>query len=568
MRPLILFLIAIILIAPVSASSMKLLAVTQTNDGLKGTIALLDMDVKDGAGRIFIDSFPLSKIDTQISTRFAQQMACKQLMVDCSKIDFFYVIRAGSSIIGGPSAGAALAVLTTSILDNFKLREDVAITGTINSGGFIGPVGGVMEKIVVAAKNNISLVLIPSTVDVVNHSNKSVNIYEFAEELGIQVKEVVHLSEAISYFKGEEPVKIDTAIEINPVYGDTMAMLAGSLCNRTNFLLNKFSLNESEKERVNNLTIKADQALANQQVYSAASYCFGANTLISQYYAKRTYGKKELAVVLFKLQLEIRAFWDSLPKYKTLTDLESYTIVVERLHEALELVKEGSDNLKDNKTLIAAGNYGFAVERFHSAESWSQFYGKSDEESEFNLTALKSPCLRKILEAKERVDYLEVYIPLSLLEDISDELKTAVKYSEEESYELCLFKASKAKAQADAILSSMGAGEEGLKPLLKDMLVFIKQNIFEQTQKGHFPIVGYSYYEYSNSLKEDSVVSAYIYAMYALELSNLDMYFPEKNLRQLRIINWPLIQLMILSGLIGILIGIMISKKPKAFLGS
>ena len=63
-------------------------------------------------------------------------------------------------------------------------------------------------------------------------------------------------------------------------------------------------INESEKEKVVNLTTKAANALINHQIYSAASYCFSANTLISQYHAEKTYGKKELALALFELQLE------------------------------------------------------------------------------------------------------------------------------------------------------------------------------------------------------------------------------------------------------------------------
>jgi hypothetical protein len=40
--------------------------------------------------------------------------------------------------------------------------------------------------------------------------------------------------------------------------------------------------------------------------------------------------------------------------------------------------------------------------------------------------------------------------------------------------------------------------------------------------------LGYSYYEYAESLKEEQPFSALLYAEYSLELSNLDIYFKPK----------------------------------------
>ena len=47
-------------------------------------------------------------------------------------------------------------------------------------------------------------------------------------------------------------------------------------------------------------------------------------------------------------------------------------------------------------------------------------------------------------------------------------------------------------------------------------------------KKDIFPVLGYSYYEYADSLKESDKYSTLLYLEYALELSNLDMYFKEK----------------------------------------
>ena len=131
---------------------MKLLAVKETDNGYEGAVADLYLEIKEGSGRVFPDTFPLTKVDTQISTRFAKDIACSYLNKDCSGYDFIYTIMADSPIIAGPSAGGAITLLTLSLLDDFKLDEKTGITGTINSGGLIGPVGGIKEKIN-AAKN-------------------------------------------------------------------------------------------------------------------------------------------------------------------------------------------------------------------------------------------------------------------------------------------------------------------------------------------------------------------------------------------------------------------------------
>ena len=71
--------------------------------------------------------------------------------------------------------------------------------------------------------------------------------------------------------------------------------------------------------------------------------------------------------------------------------------------------------------------------------------------------------------------------------------------------------------------------------------------------------MAYSYYEYGNELKEKDSYSALLYAEYAIELSNLDMYFKQVQ-------NPPLAEIElkpILFLAAGILIGYLLSKIPK-----
>jgi len=140
-----LFLVAI---PPSGAQSghIQLLTVAETPNGEVGGLADLYLDVRPGSGAIFIDSYPLTRIDTQISTRYANEIACDLIQEDCTKYDFFYTIRASSSVVGGPSAGAPIAALTASVLGGLALAKDTIMTGTITSGGVIGPVAGVPKR--------------------------------------------------------------------------------------------------------------------------------------------------------------------------------------------------------------------------------------------------------------------------------------------------------------------------------------------------------------------------------------------------------------------------------------
>ena len=111
------------------------------------------------------------------------------------------------------------------------------------------------------------------------------------------------------------------------------------------------------------------------------------------------------------------------------------------------------------------------------------------------------------------------------MENTRKELDYAYQDLTDDNYELCLFKASKAKANVDTILSVFGVRTNSVGSIVNQKLDIVERNLVEETEKGVFPILGYSYFEYANSLKESDPFSALLYLEYALELSNLDIYF-------------------------------------------
>jgi len=573
----ILLMILLILVPQALAKTghMKLLAVSETEDGnITGSIADLYIDIRPGEGRVFIDTYPLTKIDTQISTRFAKEITCDMLEMDCSGYDFFYTIRGESGIIGGPSAGGAIAVLTATILENAQINEEIAMTGTINSGGIIGPIAGLKEKIEAAAKDGIKKVIIPNQEIETNESNTTQKDYE--TKYNITIVKVNELREALKEYNGLVKEEPQQELAIAEEYSDTMKYLAEKLCEKnkelqrqlsTYDLTNNETFNETlvqENKAAINLTNKAEEAIKKEMYYSAASYCFGANVkhqhliLILKNITKEQYFQK-----IEQLIKETSTFDQEISKKQkeTITDLEAYMVVKERIQETLSYIKDSQESYTNNESYMYS--LAYAMERLYSARSWAEFFGKKGKKFELGIQELKNSCQEKIAEAEERYQYARIFFP-TMLENIKEGIDYAYADNKKEEYDLCLFKASQAKAEADLIISVLGIEEKQIDALLETKMKVAERNIVRQTKKGVFPIVGYSYYEYAKSLKEQDKSSALLYLEYALELSNLDMYFKEKNIiHWKRIIDWKQ-AIMFTAGLAtGIMVTILIKRNKN-----
>ncbi|MBN2454433.1 hypothetical protein JXB11_02710 [Candidatus Woesearchaeota archaeon] len=572
MNKLIIVLIAVMLAAVQAGAQeakegkMALLAVREVDGSYEGSPAELSLIITPGTGRVFIESFPLTKIDTQISTRFAKEIVCSRFEGNCNDYDFFYTIRAKSTIVGGPSAGAAASVLTLALLEDLPMDQSVALTGTINSGELVGPVGGIVQKIEAASDIGIEMVLIPEGERFVEMGNKTVDVFEYGEELGIKVVEVQDLREAMFYFTGRLYERKRGDVSVDETYSEVMRELAEMLCERNKELASEAKETEGYEEIIRsaeNLTRQAEEAGGEGNYYTMASRCFGAN--INTRYAillSENYTENEINDMIAHAGNETDKFEESIPDYVTLTDLQSYSLVRERLDEARAHLESSSLLLSEGLVEDAVYQLTYGVERLYSAESWSKFIGKGSIELSLMEEDLEASCLSKLGEAEERYEYVNLFFPQALAGTRAD-LDMAYEKLENREYELCIFKASKAKAEANTLLSVLGVDEERVEDLLQAKLDATKENIIEQTEKGFFPIVGYSYYEYANSLKESDAYSSLLYSEYALELSNIDIYFDRHESSLPDEIKKPLIPLLfLLAGLLtGFAIAMSLSRR-------
>jgi uncharacterized protein len=494
---------------------------------MRGVSADLYLRIEPGTGSVFMETVPLTKVDTQISTRYAKEIACRYLNTNCDAYDFYYTIRAGTGIIGGPSAGAAMAALTVSLLEGASLNKSVAITGTINSGNVIGSVGGLPEKLEAASDAGIKKVLIPKGGRSATVNNQSIDLYQYGEALGVEVVEVFTLAEVMKEFTGNTFIIDSSPVSIDPQYSKIMESLAAQLCERTNSLSGTITAQYDVQEIAANLTRQGTDAWNAGQYYSAASFCFSANVRYS--FLQAVNESVNPSSKIRETEREIEQFTLNLRTPETVSDAQALAVVVNRLDEATLRLNASTFHFSQNRTEDAYFELAFAVERLRSAEAWSQFFAMPAGRK-ISAQSLEFACTTKLAEAQERVEYLSI-----LFEDTpngaADKLQNAQKFYDDGNTVQCLHEATLAKAEANTLLAAITTRDEDAAQLVELKTTAALRTIAEQAETGIFPIVGYSYYEYANTLKDDDVFSALLFSEYALELSNLDIYFRETKKR-------------------------------------
>ncbi len=294
---------------------------------------------------------------------------------------------------------------------------------------------------------------------------------------------------------------------------------------------------------IESLNRKADFFYDKGMFYSRASFCFNVRTKL--YYLEFLNSTFNLSFVdkkfFFKDKLlSLKKFnEDSFFSFKNnrkfdINSIQVYSIVKERHDEA---------NVEINNLLSFLDNYSnfsfselndffnsvalrssYVFARVDSSVSWMNFKDFNYNSKSISFSSLKNGCVQKLNEASsllEYVNYILGFKPVSL-----DEVYDAFYNNE---FDVCIFKASLVKAKLDLILSSGGLDYNGLNLLFDAKNFSAFDTLAVQSYKGFFPVMGYSYYEYAQSLgkSNDSIVNSLLYLEDAIELSGLDIYFNE-----------------------------------------
>lgn len=198
-----------------NAIVMKVPAVDENGNG---TTADLIVELKPGTGKTLVDiDSLLFWADTQQSIRVAKNVAQETTRKSLANYDIVYKIYANASIIGGPSAGSALAIATIAVIENKKPKQDVMITGTINSDGSLGPVGDIIEKAKASRQAGATIFLVPllQSREIIYETSEHCEKFGMADvcttetkprrvdvknETGVDIIEVENIQESLKYF--------------------------------------------------------------------------------------------------------------------------------------------------------------------------------------------------------------------------------------------------------------------------------------------------------------------------------------------------------------------------------
>lgn len=135
----------------------------------EGVVLKCTVELRDGAGRVLVNTVPRIGIDLQTSAQIAASVARKITEKDLSNTDIIITVEANEEIqiVDGPSAGAAITIAIIAAINGDNLSGKVFITGTISMDGTIGAVGGVVEKAEAAAKAGGKIFLVPKGQEIV-----------------------------------------------------------------------------------------------------------------------------------------------------------------------------------------------------------------------------------------------------------------------------------------------------------------------------------------------------------------------------------------------------------------
>ena len=100
----------------------------------------------------------------------------------------------------GPSAGAVMAVGFLAVLRGDPIIRGIALTGTLESEGRVGPVGGIPDKVRAAAREHYRLVLIPQG----QLNDPRWDLSELSMQLNLTIKEVSTIQEAYEMMTGRK----------------------------------------------------------------------------------------------------------------------------------------------------------------------------------------------------------------------------------------------------------------------------------------------------------------------------------------------------------------------------
>lgn len=219
-------------IQPAFAYTAHMSAPAVLSDMDRGVLTPIYANVTAGIGIVSVNSLGGNVANNTVqSADAAVSYAMSYLGFNESRYNVTFTIDSESSNISGPSAGLAFTLLTISALKHMPLNPNFTVTGTINSSGIVGPVGGVYNKIQAAKSYGSRFILVPY---IDNYSFQYTIYYLSQQTYGIPVTEVHNVSQAMDYaFGNAKPPYLEYNITQN--YHPDLISNASGICPSCNF---------------------------------------------------------------------------------------------------------------------------------------------------------------------------------------------------------------------------------------------------------------------------------------------------------------------------------------------
>ncbi|MBU7014406.1 MAG: hypothetical protein HXS52_12565 [Theionarchaea archaeon] len=523
-------------------------AVERTADGLRGVLSYMTVVTQQGSGHIYIDTWPLAEVDIQGSARLAVQVACDVVHKNWEHYDFFITVRSDSPIIGGPSAGGAMTVAIIASLQGWELSSDVVMSGTINPDETVGPVGGLYQK-AQAASEIAHTFLVPdgqTTIVVeeqttrtqgpftyITTSQKQLDLVEEGKAMGLQVKEVYDIREAVYYFTGQE---IETSqVEAEPIKADFMKPYAQQ---QVDGIENEYeSVTDSVQEYTGPYKSDLQRVLesAQEQItyahtaydsgsyYTSVSACYVAGLYITYAQNLLLYFENQSVEEIFSdLTREIDIVYTKTTEARPrgMTALQCIATAQNRIFEAREYVKRAQAQQSTSGQIEYAS---YAERRKESAEFWLELASEYQEGSEISQDALRNAASSMLNTAELSLVYASSILSAGdLLSEAQSRLQTSQEQFVEEVYAASLFSAVESRVYCEVALISYSAQKEALVQKVERARERATKAIETSRQQGTEPVLAVSYYELTQSL--DEATQSLIYLGYAEEVASMAEY--------------------------------------------
>ena len=544
------------------SNSIELLAVNEDSKGnpQSGSLVKLSLEIKPGTGQTYVNLNTLEEIDTQISIINSQKIACDIFNLNCNKYDFYYSFEGSALVLKGPSASSAIAILTAKTVNKKSVPEKIAITGSLNSGGFIGNVGGIDEKIAVAEQEGFTKVIVP--------------LFSKFNETKPQIEVIKTMDIVEAYNNFDSNYKLENHPINNSEYKNLMGLLSTNLCSRTQALMSeinfsKIKANTSEEQLINagekNFN-NSKLANLNQNFYSEGSFCFSANLNYRTYLEtnkNETVKDINTKLILLKHDLDQKYLEITSEEYVknilTINDFYVYLLVTDRLNEAEDLLSEALESLNSievlNTTTTDQNNsslnnsnittiksvtqtlstiqkqttLAYASERFETVKLWEQFIVHSGSQIQFDESTIDDACFKITHDISLKRQVLQEYGINSFNSEISQILSQSKDPSK--NY-LCIYQGLELNGRINTILNSVAIDSNLQKNYTQQLLEFT-QNRVSLNSNGDFPLIPTIYTEYAQDLfNQEQYTSSMLYANYALSYSGLNLYLEEKKSAQ------------------------------------